>query len=111
MTAGANKLALDDDINTTAPQSKPTEWKMPEPVFRRTSGRLPGDFEKQVALSMPSEHETVERSSDAVEAYIEPKPENPTLKVLVVALALVAMVAFIAAFLTILYFYFLRSSD
>ena len=112
MTAEANNPALDDELNTTAPQSNPAEWKMPEPVFRRTSGKLPKGFEKQFAPTPTGEHEASSQpSEDAVEAYVEPEPKNPTLKILVVALALIGMAAFIVAFLTVVYFIFLRSPD
>jgi len=117
MTAEANNPALDDELNTTAPQSTPADWKMPEPVFRRTSGKLPKGFEKPFVPTPTGEHEASSQpassqpSEDAVEAYVEPKPKNPTLKILVVALALIAMAAFIVAFLTVVYFIFLRSSD
>ena len=111
MSAEANNIPIEDDLNTTAPQDKRTAWKMPEPVFKRTSGRLPKGYEKQFSQDATGEHETSAPSSDSVdsvEAYVEPKPKNPTLKILVVALALMAMAAFIAVFLTVLYFFFLR---
>jgi hypothetical protein len=111
MSAEANNIPIDDDLNTTAPQDKRTAWKMPEPVFKRTSGRLPKAYEKQFSQGSTGEHETAAPSSesvDSVEAYVEPKPKNPTLKILVVVLALMAMAAFIAVFLTVLYFFFLR---
>ena len=109
MTAEANNVALDDDINTTAPQSKPTEWKMPEPVFRRTSGKLPKGFDREIVSSATGEHESPPPAPNSVEAYVEPKPKNPTLKFMLVLLGLVAMIAFIAVFLTVLYFFFLRT--
>ena len=108
MAAEANNPVLDDELNTTAPQSNPTEWKMPEPVFRRTSGKLPKGFEKEAVSIMTGEHESSAPSTDAVEAYIEPKPSNPTLKLILVLLGILAMIAFIAVFLTIAYFLFLR---
>ena len=108
MTADTNP-AIDDELNTTAPQDKPAAWKMPEPVFRRTSGRLPKGFEQQFAPT--GEHDNSAPSPGSVQAYVEPKPKSPTMKIVVVALAIVAMVAFLIAFLSLLYFFFLRSSD
>jgi len=114
MSAEANNIPIEDDLNTTAPQDKRTAWKMPEPVFKRTSGRLPKGFEKEASQGATGEHETAAPSTDSVdsvdsvETYVEPKPKSPTLKILVVVLALMAMAAFIAVFLTVLYFFFLR---
>ena len=104
--------AHDEEINTTAPQSKPEVWRMPEPVFRKTSGKLPGGFAKAIEL------ETAERStapqsepSDPPTGFTdqpEPKLKSPVLKIVVVALALAAMIAFITLFLSLLYFWFMR---
>ena len=107
MSAEANNLPIDDELSTTAPEDNHTAWKMPEPVFKRTSGRLPKGFEKQI---LPGDADEGEETLPAIPAdrYTEPKPKNPTLKILVVVLALIAMVAFIIAFLTVLYFVFLR---
>lgn len=102
-----------DDINTTAPQEKPSSWKMPAPVFRKTSGRLPKDFEKRVVGVGPVQ--IVSEPGDA-EAYNEslplpePKPKSPVLKIVVLMLGLAAMVAFLIVFLSAFYFFFLRSS-
>lgn len=102
MSAEAQNFPIDDDdINTTMPQPKPDVWKMPEPVFRRTSGRLPKGFVKEVA----SVDETPPTISST---YVEPKPKSHVLKLVVVGLAIAAMIAFLIAFLTILYFFFLR---
>ncbi|PYT01305.1 MAG: hypothetical protein DMF63_00175 [Acidobacteria bacterium] len=99
---------VDDDINTTAPQDKPVVWKMPAPVFRKTSGRLPKAFEKHVAevdvVSEPDE------SSNSVASYSEPKPKSHTLKIVVLALAVAAMIAFLIVFLSVIYFFFLRAN-
>jgi hypothetical protein len=102
---------FDDDINTTAPQSEPAGWKMPAPVFRKTSGRLPKDFEKRSGevgavkiISEPSEDSNPDTS------YSAPKPKSHALKIVVVALAVAAMIAFLIVFLTVVYFFFLRSS-
>ena len=105
MSAEAKNLPVDDDINTTMPQPKPEVWKMPEPVFRRTSGRLPKGFVKE------TENEPVpveEPPATIASIVVEPKPKSPVLKIIVVGLALAAMIAFLIVFLTIIYFFFLR---
>lgn len=106
--------AEDEDINTTVPQSKPDVWQMPEPVFRKTSGKLPSGYAQAI------EFETIERASrpdndsESFEPQILPatqpesRPKSPVLKIVVVVLAIAAMIAFITVFLTILYFWFLR---
>lgn len=98
---------FDEDINTTAPQEKPpSAWSMPEPVFRRTSGKLPGGFEKNYSVA-----EVDESSADSVEtSETEPKPKSPTLKIVILAIAILAMIAFLIVFLTVIYFMFLRSN-
>lgn len=93
----------DDEINTTAPQDKPATWKMPAPVFRKTSGRLPKDFEKRTNDVKITEAPEGFSSSDA-------EPKSPILKIVVVALAILAMIAFLLVFLTVVYFFFLRPS-
>ena len=102
---------FDDDINTTAPQEQPVAWKMPAPVFRKTSGRLPKDFEKRSGevgavkiITEPSEPSNPDAS------YSAPKPKSHALKIVVVVLALAAMIAFLIVFLTVVYFFFLRSN-
>ena len=107
---------IDDDLNTTAPQSKPAPWSMPEPVYRRTSGKLPQGYAKAME-SEPSSPEilsaSTEVSSDSHPPVPAPapvvKPKSSVLKMLVLVLALAAMIGFIAVFLTVLYFFFLRS--
>ena len=105
----------DDELNTTAPQSEREVWKMPEPVFRRTSGKLPRGFAKTVDAGDPEllpeerEYPTIDTQNDGVTAYSEPKPKNPALKIILVLLGLGAMIAFIVVFLTVLYFFFWRS--
>ena len=109
--APENVEEFDDDINTTAPQDKPATWTMPAPVFRKTSGRLPKDYENSVneqsAVKIASEPD---ESSNSVASYSEPKPKSHTLKIVVVALALAAMIAFLVVFLTVTYFFFLRAN-
>lgn len=99
-------MATADDLNTTVPNIKPGEWKMPEPVFRKTSGRLRESFARKFEpASAPKTSSDLETPA----SQVEPGPESPVLKIVIVALALAAMVAFIAAFLTAIYFFFLRS--
>ena len=108
-----------DDLSTTAP-NPPDEpvWKMPEPVFRRTSGKLPKGYEREVGPPVADAQtltagENVEPDSPAIEAYGAPvqpvvKPKSSTLKLALVLGGLVAMVAFLIVFLTVVYFLFLR---
>lgn len=116
MTLDANKPAIeDDDLNTTAP-NPPHEWQMPEPVFRQTSGRLPQGFEKhlenaraQHAASNPEpSKEVVDEISKTDTSNAEPKPKSSTLKLVLILLGLAAMVGFLIAFLTLVYFFILR---
>ena len=107
----ANEIpVVEDDLNTTAPQSKPEAWKMPEPVFRRTSGKLPQGFEKIAGIPSEQSQQSEISGSSAQPANLtpDPKPRNPILKIIVVVLGLVAMIAFLVVFLTVVYFYFLR---
>ena len=80
---------------------------MPEPVFRKTSGRLPESFvkDRQIVpgVSSPENADFADPNS-----LTGPGPKSPTLKIVILALALAAMVAFIAVFLTLVYFFFLR---
>lgn len=108
----------DDELNTTAPSPRPEVWKMPEPVFRRTSGKLPRGFEKNYATAATSSAETVSEnesnervaaSEETSNTYVEPAPKHPTVKLVLVFLGLAAMIAFIVVFLTVVYFFFWRS--
>ena len=112
MTEANNIPVVEDDLNTTAPQSEPEVWKMPEPVFRRTSGKLPQGFTKSVEQepAEPSREDdtpTVDASQVSDTRPEEPKPKSPVLKIVVVVLGLGAMVGFLIAFLTAIYFLFL----
>jgi hypothetical protein len=117
MTEANNIPVTEDDLNTTAPNPQPDVWKMPEPVFRRTSGRLPQSFEKN--YGSPSEDSGAAaadidppaanaENAELSTAHLEPKPKHPTVKIILVLLGLAAMVGFIVVFLTVLYFYFFR---
>ena len=107
MSAEAKNLPIDDDVNTTLPQPKPDVWKMPEPVFRRTSGRLPKDYVAQVAQVEVDEVPATISSFTAPEV----KPKSPVLKIVVVVIALAAMIAFLIVFLTVVYFFFMRDAS
>lgn len=111
----------DDDLNTTAPSPRPEAWKMPEPVFRRTSGKLPRGYEQNYVPSGTASAETVpenesdDRVAGSVETssstYVEPSPKHPTVKLVLVFLGLAAMIAFIVVFLTVVYFFFWRPAE
>ena len=79
---------------------------MPEPVFRRTSGRLPKAFADEVGSNLSSDS----NNGPDVQAMAAPeiRPKSSALKLVVVVLAIAAMIAFIIVFLTVLYFFFLR---
>lgn len=101
---------IEDDLNTTAPQSKPAPWSMPEPVYRQTSGKLPQGYAKSVDSEMSSDEiisvpPNNSSDSDPVPAS---RPFNPTLKIILVVLGLVGMIAFLVVFLTVIYFFLLR---
>ena len=106
-------FVTEDDLTTTAPNIKADAWSMPAPVFRKTSGRLPESFVKHTPVIPPSEISETPDTSEAPNLLtpnppVEAGPKSPTLKIVVVALAVAAMVAFIALFLTVVYFMFLR---
>lgn len=104
-----NHPMVDDELNTTAPHPKPTVWKMPEPVFRRTSGKLPKGFVPEIGDVHSSSSEI--RREEQSTAPPEARPFNPIVKLVLLVLAIAAMVAFIVVFLTVLYFFFLRDAS
>ncbi|MEO8042666.1 MAG: hypothetical protein ABI646_08660 [Acidobacteriota bacterium] len=112
---GVAQTVDNEDLNTTAP-NPPLKWQMPEPVFRRTSGRLPQGFKKELekakAERAGSDPEVVneivrENPTNTNEPDAEPEPKSSTLKLVLVLLGLAAMIGFIAVFLTVVYFFFL----
>jgi hypothetical protein len=115
MDDNANGVAqtVDEDLNTTAP-NPPVKWQMPEPVFRKTSGKLPQGCEKDCEKAKaeragpgPSNDASPE-TSNIETSDPEPKPKGSTLKLLLVLLGLAAMIGFLIVFLTVVYFFFLR---
>jgi hypothetical protein len=109
MTSEAKQdtFITEDDLKTTVPNIRADEWKMPAPVFQRTSGRLAESFLKNAGMTKPDDGAPV---MDPVTPTPpdEPRPKSPIMKLVVVGLALAAMIAFIAVFLTVVYFMFLR---
>ena len=101
----------DEDLSTTAPNPRPEVWKMPDPVFRKTSGRLPRSFEREYFTESATQEspKPVDASGGADNAPdIEPPPKSSAVKILLVLLGVAAMVAFLIVFLTVVYFMFLR---
>lgn len=111
-------LTDDDDLNTTAPSPRSDVWKMPEPVFQQTSGKLPAGYERNYSGDATAATESATANEPAAADSgnpgasmikpVEPQPKNPTLKIVLVLLGLAAMIAFLIAFLTIIYFFFWR---
>jgi hypothetical protein len=107
---GSAQALDDEDLSTTAPNPRPSEWRMPEPVFRKTSGRLPRNFEREYFTETPTQESPKPSAVETPfpDSQVVSKPAHPTLKIILVVLGLLAMVAFIAVFLTVVYFMFLR---
>jgi hypothetical protein len=62
---------VEEDVNTTPPNPS-SGWKMPEPVFRKTSGYLPQGFEKK----FPQEPASMGTADDP-SPVSTPPPEDP----------------------------------
>ncbi|MEO8572700.1 MAG: hypothetical protein ABI481_01935 [Pyrinomonadaceae bacterium] len=107
---GVVEAADDEDLSTTAPNPRPNVWKMPEPVFQKTSGRLPERFEtKFFAESETQESPKPVGTSDPNPIpQVEQPVKSATLRIVLVLLGVAAMIGFLILFLTILYFFFLR---
>ena len=115
-------LDPDQDQVTTAASPRPNVWKMPDPVFRKTSGRLPQGYEKELANARAEhaaadeaqQHTTPDQeSADPVVSAApdpdrRPAPDTSSFKLILVLLGIAAMIAFIAVFITVVYFFFLR---
>ena len=104
MTLEANRdgMTTEDDLKTTVPNIRADKWEMPEPVFRKTSGRLPESLAQKPQQVKDAEPES------SIPSTPDTQPKSPTLKIVIVVVALAAMIAFIAVFLTAVYFMFLR---
>lgn len=114
---GNNQPKIDDDLNTTAPQSEPEAWRMPDPVFQRTSGKLPESYARDVQAfpsvetSVPPAEPSSSAASDEQAPAPDIEPKSSVLKLILVLLGLAAMTAFLIVFLTVIYFFFLRSGE
>jgi hypothetical protein len=103
----------DEDLNTTAP-NPPVKWQMPEPVFRRTSGRLPQGFEKEFEKARAENSakvagdKPIEDPVKLDQSYNDLTAKHSTLKLVLVLLGVAAMIGFLVVFLTVVYFFFLR---
>ncbi len=51
------------------------QWKMPEPVFRQTSGKLPAGFEKKVFNHEPSAESASPKPVSTPAVDIQPQPD------------------------------------
>jgi hypothetical protein len=103
---GVVEAESEEDLSTTVPNPRPEVWKMPDPVFRKTSGRLPKSFERVFfGEAATQESSKPEDAVDTDPTPAETTPKSPALKIILVVLAVAAMVAFIAIFLTVLYFW------
>ena len=130
----------EDELSTTPPNpaletDEDTGWKMPKPVFRKTSGYLPQGFAKNPAEAEGRENvdddsaaTSTEKPSGAVD--IEPQPDlhesdpgfnySPAVakpvkkggatKVVFMTLGLLLVLFLIAAFIAIVYFLFFSPS-
>ncbi len=81
-----NPVEPEEDLDTTPPQGvqlenekRTSDWKMPEPVFRQTSGYLPQGFEKKYGAPTddPVSDEAVTTETAATEPVEEPSAERP----------------------------------
>jgi len=124
----ANDPANDVHITTAQPAGPPaSDWKMPEPVFRQTSGHLPQGFEKQFPVSAAAP-EMASPDAPVAAVAVEPQPyvseefahiappvppsnvgKRTTFGVVLIILALLVAAALIAAFLVLIYFLFLAA--
>ena len=107
---GVVPAADDEDLSTTAPNPRPNVWKMPEPVFRKTSGRLPKTFEREYFTEAATQESPKPSADEDVNPapQSEPAPKSSGLKIILVLLGVAAMIAFLIVFLTVVYFMFLR---
>ncbi len=131
-----------EDLNTTPPNPSQaagdTGWKMPEPVFRKTSGYLPQGFEKnysqgEIKESVDDDTSTASmpRPTDLADVKPQPKitdtyeigiPANEestsaepkkggAAKVVFTIIGLLVAVGLVAAFIAVVYFLFFSPSS
>ena len=110
-------------------------WKMPEPKFQQSSGYLPQGYIEKLGLGVnPQAGAAAPAMAPQAELpEVEPQPdisESPNMeavatapvqpakkqrstgaRVMMILLGLLAMAAFIAIFLTVIYYLFLRSGN
>lgn len=92
----------EEDVNTTPPNPQMADgkggWKMPEPVFRKTSGYLPQGFEKRYSQeesrsSADDSESTADMTAPDLSADIEPQPEISEVPNMTVSAASAAVAA------------------
>lgn len=139
--AQATAPAVEEEANTTppnppAPVDGKSDWKMPDPVFRKTSGYLPEGFEKRYPQaeikgvddtvstdSMPRPDLTVDVGpqpdiGDAAESASSPDtaasataPKRGSgLRIALWIIGLLAAIGLIAVFIAVVYVLFLSPS-
>ena len=132
----------DEELSTTPPNpaletEEDTGWKMPEPVFRKTSGYLPKGFEKKLSQVEVKENVDDDTSTDSMQKStglvdVEPQPEFTDLesgehekpnvsrprkkggaaKVFFTVFGLLLLLLLIAALLAVVYFlYWARAAN
>jgi hypothetical protein len=130
--ATAAKAPVTTKENALA-ESGPGEWRMPEPVYRQTSGYLPQGFEKQFPASTPQPAAQVAAPpgvvlGEAPAADVEPQPDiievlaseppiapvvasrrRSTLSIVLIVVGLLARAAVVVGFLIAVYFLFIAA--
>lgn len=123
---GAAAPASAVPLPTETPKREPKgEWKMPEPIFRQTSGKLPEGFEKKVFEEGPAA--ATQTAPTPAPAEIQPQPdvseefthaelfdeqegETPPkrtgMKLVLAILGVLGMIALALIFLAVVYFLF-----
>ena len=107
------------------------EWRMPEPVYRQTSGYLPQGFEKQFPQNShepdtvpmppggaaPDAPAAVEPQPDLIEvlaaeppiAPVVARPGRSGLSIVLIVVGLLAMAAVVVGFLILVYYLFIAA--
>jgi hypothetical protein len=115
-------LATEENVDVQEPKA-PDVWRMPEPVFRQSSGFLPKDFEKRYPVREPVADDVAApppvqapeiQPQPALEDAIAPAPDppapaktkNPVLGMVFGVVGLLVMAVLAIAFLLIVYFLF-----